>query len=154
MRYNVPPSHSNWLLGFGHSASPQQQRQVYEDWLAACWWIQATTDSDEIFLTPRHQQSFKWFANRAEVVNFKDVPQDAKSLLQWQVRMADVFPRRLGGMRVTIQYDALRRYRDTYSVRYMLVDRRVSTANLPLVKVYPRAPEVNQTYAIYELPRD
>ena len=149
----VPPSVSNRLLGWDADASRQQQRQVFEDWLAVCRWAKAATPEDEIFLTPRHQQTFKWYAQRAEVVNWKDVPQDATSLLEWKRRFHDVFPQRLGTMRVTIQYTQLREYRQRYDARYMIVDRRITGPNLPLVQVYPRQPEVNRTYAVYRLPQ-
>lgn len=152
MRLLVPPAASNRLLGWDASAPPKRQQQVFQDWLKACDFIRNTTPPDEVFLTPRHQQTFKWYAHRAEVVNFKDVPQDATSLLEWSKRFADVFPQRLGTMRVTIDYATLRGYRERFGVRYMLVDRRIAGHNLPLIRVYPTEPEQNATYAIYELP--
>jgi hypothetical protein len=93
------------------------------------------------------------------VVNWKDVPQDAASLVRWQRRFDDVFPRQLGSvplssMRVPINYTKLRQYRRRYGVRFMLVDNRIATDQLPLVKVYPQAGQVNRTYSVYELPYD
>ncbi|MEM6692184.1 MAG: DUF6798 domain-containing protein, partial [Planctomycetota bacterium] len=130
------------------------QRERYRDWLRVCQWARLSTSPDEVFLTPRQQQTFKWYAHRAEVVNRKDVPQDAASLVKWQTRFFDVFPRHLDHMRVSINYGSLRRLRDQYDVRYMVVDRRISTLSLPLVKLYPRNDEENPTYAVYELPYD
>ncbi len=153
MQIGVPPSASNRLLGWDADADSEQQRQVFADWLAVCRWAQLSTPEDEVFLTPRHQQTFKWYAGRAEVVNWKDVPQDATSLLEWNRRFADVFPIRLGTVRVTINYDHLRRYRHQYNVRFMIVDRRVVGQKLPLVRVYPQESEDNGNYAVYELPR-
>ncbi|NND96242.1 MAG: hypothetical protein HKN47_02805 [Pirellulaceae bacterium] len=152
-RLGVPPSASHRLLGWHTDATPAQQRAAFEDWKSACRWARGSTPIDEIFLTPRHQQTFKWYAHRAEVVNWKDVPQDAKSLKEWQRRFVDVFPKRLGTVRVTIKYSELRRYREQYSVRFMIVDRRITGQQLPLVKVYPVGVESNATFAIYELPR-
>lgn len=151
-RLGVPPSVSNRLLGYDSEASPAKQQAVFADWLKVCDFIRHGTPEDEIFLTPRHQQTFKWYAHRAEVVNFKDVPQDAGALLEWSDRFNDVFPPRLSRMRVTIRYDVLRQYRRKYGVRYMLVDRRIAGPSLPLIRLYPRPPETNTTYAIYELP--
>ena len=107
-----------------------------------------------MFLTPRHQQSFKWYAHRAEVVNWKDVPQDAAALTLWQQRFDDVFPVAKGSrmIRVTIRHKTLRRYREDYGVRYLIVDRRVVGPSLPLVRVYPAGEERNDSYAVYELP--
>lgn len=159
LRIGVPPSVSHRLLGWDADASPAQQRQTFADWLAVCDWIRVATPDDEVFLTPRHQQTFKWYADRAEVVNWKDVPQDAASLLRWQERFDDVFPRQLGSvplsaMRVPINYGKLREYRRRYGVRFMLVDNRIATDQLPLVKLYPAAGQLNETYSVYELPYD
>ena len=159
IRIGVPPSVSHRLLGIAPNASPEQQRQSFRDWLAVCDWIRVATPEDELFLTPRHQQTFKWYAERAEVVNWKDVPQDAASLLEWQTRFDDVFPRQLGtvalsAMRVPISYTKLREYRRRYGVRLMVVDNRIATKQLPLVKLYPADGQSNETYSVYELPYD
>ena len=148
----IPPSASHRLIGYMPNAPVQQQRQSFKDWLAVCHWARSATPRDEIFLTPRHQQTFKWYAHRAEVVNWKDVPQDAESLKEWYRRFRHVFPRR--ATRVTIRYESLRAFRDQYGVRFMIVDRRIAGPNLPLVKLYPLDPEENGTYAVYELPYD
>ena len=155
----IPPSTSHQLLGVAPDASIQQQRSSHLDWVAVCHWARMSTPKDETFLTPRHQQTFKWYAHRAEVVNWKDVPQDAASLLQWNDRFEDVFPKQrgtisLGSMRVPIGYSHLRRYRDRYNVRMMIVDNRIATKRIPLVKVYPVSGQSNETYSVYELPYD
>ncbi len=148
----VPPSASNTLLGWDVDASAEKQQRAFADWQAVCRWARRSSDPNEIFLTPRHQQTFKWYAHRAEVVNWKDVPQDAESLREWYRRFRQVFPRRLGTVRVTIRYSALKELREEYGVRYLIVDQRVSGKNLPLVKVYPTTFEENETYAAYLLP--
>jgi len=134
--------------------SYQAQQQAFRDWVVVCDWIDRTLPADEILITPRHQQSFKWYAERAEVVNWKDVPQDARSLVQWHKRFFDIYPRRLGTVRTTIRYDELRRFRQQYGVRFIVVDRRVVGDSLPLVRIYPAhdLAEENATYAIYRLP--
>lgn len=137
----------------GHQ-SHASQRQAFDDWLRVCDWIRQTFPADEVLLTPRHQQTFKWYANRAEVVNWKDVPQDAESLVRWYRRFFDVYPQRLGTIRVTIRYAELQRYRQQYGVHFMVVDRRVVGEQLPLVQVYPQPGDesANRTYAVYRLP--
>jgi hypothetical protein len=152
LRLAIPPSASNALVGLPPASIPEQQ-QAYRDWLAVCRWVREATPPDEIFLTPRHQQTFKWYAERAEVVNWKDVPQDAVSLREWQRRFAEIYPSRLGSARVTVRYTTLREFRRRYGVRYMIVDRRLVGPMLPLVQVYPLGDQQNQTYAVYELPR-
>ena len=127
-------------------------RAAFADWLAVCRWARASTPTDEVFLTPRHQQTFKWYAERAEVVNWKDVPQDAVNLQEWYRRFHEIYPRRLGFVRVTIRYPKLREFQRAYGVRYMIVDRRMVGPKLPLIQVYPAGEETNETYAVYELP--
>ena len=148
----VPPSTSNVLLGWDRNASAASQRQAFADWLAVCQWARDSTPSGEVFLTPRHQQTFKWYAHRAEVVNWKDVPQDAKSLKEWKRRFDEIYPRRLRTNRVTIKYDKLREFKREYGTRFMIVDRRITGPQLPLVRVYPVGDESNETFAVYELP--
>ncbi len=51
--------------------SPEQELATYRDWLAVCAWIREETPEDSLWLTPRYQQTFPWYALRAEVVNWK-----------------------------------------------------------------------------------
>jgi hypothetical protein len=57
------------------------------DWKEACTWIAAETPHDAAFLTPAHGWGFKWYAGRAEFVNYKDVPQDAAGIVEWNDRL-------------------------------------------------------------------
>ena len=152
--YGIPPSTSHRLLGVRRDASIIEQRESHRDWVQVCRWIRWATPEDEVFLTPRHQQTFKWYAHRAEVVNWKDVPQDAESLLEWNRRLEEIYPSRLGKGRVTIRYDQLRIYRQKYGVRFMVVDHRIAGKSLPLVRIYPVGEQSNATYSVYELPLD
>ena len=152
----VPPSVSNDLLGFEAGASPEIQQGVYRDWLNVCRWVRSSSGEQEVFLTPRNQQTFKWFTGRAEVVNWKDVPQNPSALVEWYERFNEVYPSRIGNRRtanrVSIRYPSLLVLREKYGVRYLIVDQRVTGENLPLLRIYPTETEANQTYAVYELP--
>lgn len=153
LRRGIPVSARFDVITAGRMESYESQRDAFLDWQNVCNWIDQTFPDDEIFITPRHQQTFKWFAQRAEVVNWKDVPQDADSLVDWYRRFFDIYPRRLGTVRVTIRYDELNRFRDQYGARLMVVDRRIMGDSLPLVRVYPSdGTAKNATYAIYRLP--
>ncbi|MCO8122084.1 hypothetical protein NHH03_10070 [Stieleria sp. TO1_6] len=149
----IPVSTSHHMLGVHPDADAAKQRQSHADWIAVCDWIKLATPPEEVLLTPRHQQTFKWYAHRAEVVNWKDVPQDAASLIEWERRFEEIYPARLGKVRVTIQYSKLREFRTQYGVRLMVVDNRVTGDHLPLVKLYPTAGQRNATYSVYELPQ-
>ncbi|HEY2895107.1 MAG TPA: DUF6798 domain-containing protein, partial [Pirellulales bacterium] len=52
-------------------------------WRELCEWIAENTPSDAVFLTPRLDQTFHWYAGRAEVVSRKDIPQDARGIVEW-----------------------------------------------------------------------
>ena len=149
----VPVSVQNRLLGWQTEADAQTLRATWQDWRAVCRWAAESTPPETMFLTPRHQQTFKWYSGRPEVVNWKDVPQDAASLVQWKRRIAEVYPVALGNIKVTINYEKLRQFRRQYGAQYMIVDHRVVAGPLPLQKIYPLDPRNNATYAVYDLPR-
>lgn len=56
-------------------------------WHEVCRWIKGHTPENALIQTPVHNQNFKWFAERAEYVSYKDVPQDNRSLVEWNRRM-------------------------------------------------------------------
>jgi hypothetical protein len=62
-------------------------------WLDACRWISRHTSPDARLLIPRAGHSFKWYASRADVASYKDVPQDAASVVEWRRRMEELFPK-------------------------------------------------------------
>ncbi len=97
------------LLGFGWWASALERRadgrpgadrqslprgedlaathQLLDDWKRLGAWVDRNLPPEAIVITPRDQQTFKWYAQRAEVANRKDVPQDAASLIEWLRRI-------------------------------------------------------------------
>lgn len=87
-----------WYVGYHTIRHTQQppppaERAMRDPaaWVQMTEWIADNTPPDAIFLVPRHSQSFKWRAERAEVVTWKDIPQDAPSMLEWRRRHFDVF---------------------------------------------------------------
>ena len=135
---------------------PERSQHVataeFRDWIDVCRWARQSTPVGTVFLTPRHQQTFKWYSERAEVVNWKDVPQDADRLIDWNRRMRDVFPPRGTGGRTPIMYSGLQRFRRRYQTQYMVVDHRVVPRPVPLQRVYPIDPSDNDTFSVYALP--
>ena len=63
----------------------------FEAWNVACKWIAENTSAHSLFLTPRLNHSFKWRTGRPEVVNRKDIPQDARGILEWNRRIKDIY---------------------------------------------------------------
>ena len=129
----------------GHIASPQQLR----DWQAVCGWIQDHVPVDACLLTPTDHQTFKWYAGRSEVVTWKDIPQDADGIVQWQTRRNDV--QQLAKLaQFGSQESALQRLHELaqqYGFSYWLVrsNRPWPTTGLPLRYRNP-------SYAVYQLP--
>ncbi len=80
------------VSSLGMNTTRENRKRVMSDWIAVCDWVKESLPPDELLLTPRNQQTFKWYAQRAEVVNWKDVPQDAESLIEWRRRFFEIFP--------------------------------------------------------------
>ena len=76
---------------------PRQPRadrlRDYGAWLDICRWIADPrhTPPDARFIIPRAGQTFKWYAGRGEVVNWKEAPQDAVKLRAWDERIRDIY---------------------------------------------------------------
>ena len=65
----------------------------YSPWRQACDWIAKHPDEippDARFFTPLHSRTFKWYTGRSEVANWKDVPQDAQSIVDWWERINEI----------------------------------------------------------------
>lgn len=60
-------------------------------WVEACAWIEANLPEDAVLITPRLGASFKWRAQRVEVATYKDIPQDALSMVEWRRRYRDIY---------------------------------------------------------------
>lgn len=63
--------------------SPAAQRE----WIAACRWIEKHTPEDALFYAPNDAWGFKWWTERREFVSYKDTPQGARGLLEWNRRL-------------------------------------------------------------------
>ena len=136
---SVPRSHR--IAGFG-------------DWYAACRWV---ADSGEIprgarFLAPRLAQTFKWYTGHSDVVNWKDVPQDAKTLLEWRRRIQAIYetglpegPRWYDPLGV-VGAKRLRALGGEYDADFVITERTDPLVELGVVYQ-------NQTYVIYRLKR-
>lgn len=61
------------------------------DWQDVCRAAAQETPADARFLVPRLGQTFRWHAQRSDVVNWKDIPQDAKSVVEWWDRLTDIY---------------------------------------------------------------
>jgi len=130
----------------------------YSPWRRACAWIAEHPDEippDARFFTPLGSHTFKWYTGRSEVATWKDVPQDARSIVawwdwiheihtsdslagdrQWHGSLAQAFACRTP--------DEVERLRTKYGADYVLTVRR-PRLNYDLVYFNPG-------YVIYRLP--
>jgi hypothetical protein len=121
----------------------------YAAWLDVCQWIKKHTPTDALFLTPRSAKSFKWRAQRAEVVTHKDIPQDAASVVQWHHRYRDIHSRPPGSE--TKRYrsvghmgtERVKALANKYHFDYVVTDNRCLLA-LPIAYQ-------NQVYIVYRV---
>ena len=106
-----------------------RDRIQLSDWQDVGSWVRTHLPQDALCLTPSDHQTFKWYAHRAELVTWKDVPQDASSIVDWSNRLTRVRSWRQSES----SEDAERQLRDIvqdYGVDYLIV-RRPSNAFLP-----------------------
>ena len=68
-------------------APPGYTAASFETWKEACEWIQLNTTQDAVILGPREGFGLKWYAERPEYVCYKDCPQDAEGIVEWDRRL-------------------------------------------------------------------
>lgn len=119
------------------------------DWREACRWIEQHLPEDACVLTPWDHQTFKWYAGRSEVATWKDIPQDAAGIVQWQQRRENIAEL----MRLTVigsptQFrQRLRELSTCYGFEYWLVRSRPTLPSQGL-----RLEFKNRSYSIYHVP--
>ncbi len=131
---------------------PRSERKMVKhgEWLDVCRWVKENVPEGKRCLTPRLAHTFKWRSGRPEVANYKDIPQDAVSIVEWWRRMRVVYGYLDGGGRAWGGPLARRSEEDLTAVARdfhaeYLVTRR--WPKLRLEKLYR-----NGRYAVYRLP--
>ncbi len=131
-------------------------QETYRNWRKACEWIRQNTPPDAVVITPQQQQTFKWYAGRTEVVNWKDIPQDADSIIEWSLRvemLLDVQKRHECGL--MIYSDAqLQQIGEKYGAAFLLIPQRhvdLSPTPTNLPQVYPEGINTRSTYVVLKL---
>jgi hypothetical protein len=85
-------------------------------WRDVCAWIRANTPGDACFVTPIEAETFKWQAQRGQFVNWKDIPQDARGIVEWKRRIDAV-------VKTRGKPEALRQLAAEHGVAYVLLGR-------------------------------
>lgn len=125
----------------------------YVEWLAVCAYIREHSPKDSLWFTPEYQQTFKWYAERAEVVCWKDVPQDNASVREWYARVNQCrSPRAADGTRKEWNSKQLLDLARKYEFRWVLVDRRIQEGVLlDFELMYPVTTQ-NKSFAVFRIP--
>lgn len=66
---------------------PPWKPDNFAAWRDVCDWVSREVPPEALCLTPKYNVGFKWWAQRAEFVTWKDCPQDAANLLEWKDRL-------------------------------------------------------------------
>ncbi len=153
-RESLPPADQLLVDSPGPNAIATQR---YIDWLAVCSWIRENTPPDSLWLTPKYQQTFKWYAERAEVYCWKDVPQDNASVIEWYDRLQHCdLPRDEQGQFRDRTTEELLELSAQYGFRWVLIDRTYQVAPPALELVYPLAEGGvyidNRSFAVFRVP--
>ncbi|MCA9214014.1 MAG: hypothetical protein KDB27_13170 [Planctomycetales bacterium] len=120
----------------------------YHSWLNVCEWIKNNTKSDEVVFAPPNHQSFKWNAERAEIVTWKDVPQEPKGILEWRRRLREIRIFLYRGKLRPVEYTngRLVELAKEYSFRYAIIERHRA-----IPRLFHRVPYENDDYIVYQI---
>ena len=126
------------------AAPPGYTEKQYAEWQQACAWLRQNTPPNALILTPRESFGFKWFAERAEYVCYKDCPQDAAGIVEWNRRLQFLqkwFNAHFDDEKYTVE--ELRDFRKQTGITHILTDR---IGPVELDPVFG-----NDTYDVYDL---
>ncbi|MEN6558132.1 MAG: DUF6798 domain-containing protein [Thermoguttaceae bacterium] len=135
------------------SAASERRAADFADWREACRWVATSgcIPPDARFLVPRLSQTFGWYAHRPVVATLKDVPQDAKTLVEWWDRVREIYQTGFDAPELrwypslaAMGDDRLQRLGERYDATFVLTER--TDPLLPLDVVYG-----NRSYVIYRL---
>jgi hypothetical protein len=129
-----------------------QKIRDYDLWVEACEWAAKNTPKGALFLTPRLNLTFKWLAGRPEVANRKDLPQDARSMVEWNRRIREIYYAVIEGELQPLDSlgvlgsERVRELATKYHADYVIMDRG-QLLSLPVA-------HINDEYVIYRIDRD
>lgn len=145
---------------YSYEGQPTRTLETFKNWNRVCEWVRDNTAEDALFLTPAKQQTFKWYAHRAEVVNWKDVPQDATGIIQWYDRIQRfnrvqlMYP---GGIWAYTDEQLLSIAQETGATHIVSLQSDLDSrpGSPPQLKqLYPADPAERATFVVFELRRE
>lgn len=133
------------LLRSGSLAQAERYQASQDaDWIEACRWIRDHTPSDSLILTPHFRWTFKWYGERPEYANYKDCPQDPKSIVEWNRRLLLLTKRFQDGFADELYtWDELQSLRSETGITHVITDRLGPMDFPPVYR--------NATFRVYDL---
>ena len=117
-------------------------------WRETCRWIAENTPRDCCVFAPPSHQTFKWYAGRAEFVNWKDVSQDPENIIEWHERLQQA-RRIVRRGRWNSPEENTRRLielAEQYDLDYFIAEKRQALPPFIIPKVFE-----NESYIVYEI---
>jgi len=138
-----------------YPGEPIRTAETYQNFVKACHWIRNNTPASSVFITPDQQQTFKWHAHRQEIVNWKDVPQDANSMLDWRNRVQQLIEpqRRYPQGLMAYSDQQLIELAQTYQATHLLLPQwqvDMMPDSPKLKQIYPANSAQKATYVVFE----
>ncbi len=125
----------------------------YPAWLDVCRWVSESgrIPPDARFLTPRLTQTFKWHTGRIEVATWKDVPQNARAIVEWWHNLDELYAThepppalRWHVSQAELDTKQLKQFGVKYKADYLLTETTHPPLDLPVLYS-------NRTFTVYQL---
>jgi hypothetical protein len=132
-----------------------ENREQLRQWQLVCAWARHDTQPGDRFLTPPLATTFRWYAQRSEVVGWKDIPQSAVGVVQWARRLRETQRfwaalARDGYTRAASERLLQMAQRERYGFRYVIVPASHGAGRLPLPEVF-RSDWEEPEYVVYRV---
>ncbi len=127
--------------------------ETQANWEKACDWIRNNTPTDAVFITPNDQQTFKWYAQRSEIVNWKDIPQTGAATLEWKRRINSLYRTQQIYPSGLLQFEEPEKIAKAFGADFLLIEQSavdVLPTSVNLKQVYPVDPQKKSTYVIFQ----
>ena len=102
-------------------------------WRAACGFLATETPAEALVQTYGPPTSLQWYVARPEYQNYKNMPQDATSLVEWERlrKLLSVWPRR---HQPPYSRDALDRLHEQTGIDYLVTQSTIPFAVRPVYR--------------------
>jgi len=155
--WDLAMQRGHWPGDEGTTACRADRHVDAADWQEVCKWIAEHTPQEAVFLTPRGAATFTWWTSRAEVVSWKNMPQDPESVVAWRQRIFDLFSpegndslKGLERSTASLGEARVREVAERYGADHIVVPQKV-IENLGEPLPAAERLHVNDSYSVYRL---